>query len=255
MRIRVFRKTPGHEATYRVYEVEERQGMTVLDALFEIHDRQDDSLSFRYSCRGAVCGSCAMLINKVPRLACRTQVAGLVNERPPKIAPSPSIVQTDGWDPTNEALIEPLPNMPVIKDLISDMEEFYEKYRSVVPTLQVGLVGERESLMEPGAVHELERYTNCILCAACYGACPVNGMDPEYVGPAALAKLYRFHIDPRDNYPGNRLDLADTPHGWKACRFYTNCSKVCPKDVPPNIAIGRARQELAGRKEGTEGKT
>jgi len=255
MKVRVFRKAPDRGAAYLVYDVEEQPGMTVLDALFQIHDRQDDSLSFRYSCRGAVCGSCAMLINKVPRLACRTQVASLVKEERLKIAPSSSIGETAGWDPENEALIEPLPNMPVIKDLVVDMAGFYEKYRRILPTLQPGPAGERESLMSPEAVHELERYTNCILCAACYGACPVNGTDPEYLGPAALAKLYRFRIDPRDKYPGNRLDLADGPHGWWACRFYTNCGKVCPRDVPPNLAIGKARQELAGIKKGTEGKT
>jgi succinate dehydrogenase / fumarate reductase iron-sulfur subunit len=255
MKVRVFRKARDHEAAYSVYEVEEQSGMTVLDALFQIHDRQDDSLSFRYSCRGAVCGSCAMLINKVPRLACRTQVASLIKEEPVKISPTPSIVETAGWDRANEALIEPLPNLPVIKDLIVDMKEFFEKYRRIMPTLQPGPAGKKESLMSSEAVHELERYTNCILCAACYGACPVNGMDPEYLGPAALAKLYRFRIDPRDKYQGNRLDLADGPHGWWACRFYTNCSKVCPKDVPPNLAIGKARQELTGMKKGTEGKT
>jgi succinate dehydrogenase / fumarate reductase iron-sulfur subunit len=244
MRLRVYRKTPGHEAGYRLYEVENGPGMTVLDALFQIHDHQDDSLSFRYSCRGAVCGSCAMLINKVPRLACRTQLASLVNGEPLKLAPSGSIVPTEGWDPVTEALIEPLPNMPVLKDLIVDMETFYAKYRKVGPTLIAGTIGERESIMDADEVGKLERYTNCILCAACYGACPINATDPEYIGPAALAKLYRFAIDPRDREGERRLRTADEPHGWWACRFYTNCSRVCPKDVPPNLAIGKARREL-----------
>ncbi|HEY3418980.1 MAG TPA: succinate dehydrogenase/fumarate reductase iron-sulfur subunit [Methanomassiliicoccales archaeon] len=254
MKIRVFRKALGQNASYRVYEVEERQGMTVLDALFQIHDRQDDSLSFRYSCRGAVCGSCAMLINKVPRLACRTQMAGLVGEAPLRLAPSASIVPTEGWDPKQEALIEPLPNMAVLKDLIVDMDGFYAKYRKVGPTLLSMNTGEKESLMTAEAVKELERYTNCIMCAACYSACPVNGTDPEYIGPAALAKLYRFAMDPRDREGARRLSKADEPHGWWACRFYTNCNKVCPKDVPPNVAIGKARQDLMNRKKGTEGK-
>jgi succinate dehydrogenase / fumarate reductase, iron-sulfur subunit len=228
--------------------------MTVLDALFQVHDRQDDSLSFRYSCRGAVCGSCAMLINKVPRLACRTQMADLVGGEALRLAPSTSIVPTEGWDPTAEALIEPLPNMPVLKDLIVDMAGFYSKYRVIGPTLSAKNIGERESIMGGEAVKELERYTNCILCAACYGACPINATDPEYIGPAALAKLYRFAIDPRDRQGTDRLSTADQPHGWWACRFFTNCSKVCPKDVPPNIAIGKAMQELMKRKQGTEGK-
>ena len=255
MKLRIFRKASVQEATYRVYDVEPSQGMTVLDALFQVHDRQDDSLSFRYSCRGAVCGSCAMLINKVPRLACRTQVADLVNETPMKLAPSQSIRQTTGWDISTEVLIEPLPNMPVIKDLVVDMEGFYAKYRLVQPTLRTQDVGERESIMGQDIVHELESYTNCILCAACYGACPVNAIDPKYIGPAALAKLYRFSNDPRDTAGHNRLELADDPHGWWACKFYTNCNKVCPRDVPPNIAIGKARQELKENKKTMEGKT
>lgn len=226
--------------------------MTVLDALFQVHDRQDDSLSFRYSCRGAVCGSCAMLINKVPRLACRTQISSLIGPETMRLAPSPVIGVTAGWDPKAEVLVEPLPNLPVLKDLIVDMGEFYAKYRRILPTLRSETEGERESLMEPGAVQALERYTSCILCAACYGACPVNGSDPDYAGPAALAKLYRFRIDPRDELADRRLELADDPHGWWACRFYTNCNKVCPRNVPPNIAIGRARQELTEKRKSTE---
>jgi succinate dehydrogenase / fumarate reductase, iron-sulfur subunit len=255
MKLRIFRKVPDQEANYRVFDIEPHPGMTVLDALFQVHDRQDDSLSFRYSCRGAVCGSCAIMINKVPRLACRTQVAELIDEKPMMLIPSPSIRQTTGWDPSTEVLIEPLPNMTVIKDLVVDMEGFYAKYRQIQPTLRTNEVGERESLMGQDIVRELESYTNCILCAACYAACPVNGIDPEYIGPAALAKLYRFSIDPRDSAGRKRLEIADEPHGWWACRFYTNCNKVCPRDVPPNIAIGRARQELKGKKKSTEGKT
>lgn len=255
MKVRVFRKTPGNESIFRTYDVEVRQGMTVLDALFQIHDRHDDSLSFRYSCRGAVCGSCAMMINKVPRLACRTQIAGLINEVPMKLAPSRSIVPTVSWDPATEVLIEPLPNLPVIKDLIVNMDEFYAKYQRIGPTLVADETRQREPLMEPDKVRELERYTNCIMCAACYGACPINAIDPDYLGPAALAKLYRFRIDPRDQDESKRLDRADEPHGWWACRFFSNCKKVCPRDVPPNIAIGKARQELEERKKGTERRT
>jgi succinate dehydrogenase / fumarate reductase, iron-sulfur subunit len=252
MILRIFRRSPGQEGSYRLYEIEARQGMTVLDALFQVHDQQDDSLSFRYSCRGAVCGSCAMLINKVPRLACRTQVTGLIDAKPQDPSPSPSIVQTVDRNPSTEVLIEPLPNLPVIKDLIVDMKDFYDKYRGIKPTLRGNDLGDKESPMEQTVVKELERYTNCILCAACYAACPVNAIDPKYVGPAALAKLYRFRIDPRDN-EDDRLELADGPHGWWACKFYTNCTKVCPRDVPPNIAIGKARQEITKKKKVTEG--
>jgi len=98
--------------------------------------------------------------------------------------------------------------------------------------------------MAPAVVKELEKYTNCILCGACYGACPVVAQNPDYLGPAALAKLYRFAIDPRENQNDSRLLMANQPNGWWACKFYNDCKKVCPKDVPPNFAIGSARLRL-----------
>ena len=144
--------------------------------------------------------------------------------------------------------MEPLPNMPLIKDLVVDFEGFFSKYRMISPVFRPrGDLPRKEQMMDPSAVRELETYTNCILCASCYAACPVNAADEEYLGPAALAKLYRFAIDPREGDPASRLGRADTPHGWWACRFFTNCAKVCPKGVTPNIAIGRARGVLKGQ--------
>ena len=107
--------------------------------------------------------------------------------------------------------------------------------------------------MTPDAVRELGRYTTCILCGACYAACPVNGKNKHYPGPAALAKLFRFHIDPREKEGAARLATADRPDGWWACEFHTNCRKVCPKGVPPDKAIGQARQELNRMKKDEKG--
>ncbi|HTY47468.1 MAG TPA: succinate dehydrogenase/fumarate reductase iron-sulfur subunit [Methanomassiliicoccales archaeon] len=239
---------------YERFEVRSTPGMTVLDALFQARDEQDDSLAFRYSCRGAVCGSCAMLINGVPRLACKTQVSSLLAKEPgPKLArflKDDSAVMYDG---SKEVMVEPLPNMPVLKDLIVDMTEFFSKYQRLNPWL-IPREPEpsREYPMTLAAVRELERFTNCILCGACYGACPVNGENAGYIGPAALAKLYRFRIDPRDALGGSRLKKADAPEGWWACRFYANCYHVCPRSVPPNYAIGKARKELRSEKEAGE---
>jgi succinate dehydrogenase / fumarate reductase iron-sulfur subunit len=188
----------------------------------------------------------------VPRLACRTQLAALL-EGSLNLALHAYTLPglTEPWNPANEVIVEPLPNLPVIKDLIVDMNTFFQYYRDIDPVFHPKDPDPgQERLMTPIAVKELEQYTTCILCAACFGACPVNGKDPRYLGPAALAKLYRFHIDPREQ-PGTRLGLADRPDGWWACEFHTNCRKVCPKDVPPNIAIGRARQELARLKKGS----
>jgi succinate dehydrogenase / fumarate reductase iron-sulfur subunit len=231
---------------YDTYELTPAPGATVLSLLFEARDRFDDSLAFRYSCRGAVCGSCAMLINKVPRLACRTQVGRLLGAGPDtELKPYPASEAGERWDASEEVLVEPLPHLPVLRDLVVDMARFYRFLQAVQPVIHpAGSEPEREHRMEPAAVRRLEQYTNCILCGACYGACPVCGENPDYLGPAALAQLYRFHIDPREARDGSRLALADKPDGWWACRFYTNCRTVCPKGVPPNLAIGRARQEL-----------
>lgn len=257
MQLKVFRYSTGTaKPWYDTFTLEPEPGMTVLSGLFEVQKKFDDSLAFRNSCRGAVCGTCAMLINRVPRLACRTQIGALLEGRlDMELHSFPLPELTEPWDPATDVIVEPLPNLPVIKDLIVDMTAFFQYYRDIDPVFRPKDPDpERERLMTPEAVKELEQYTTCILCAACFGACPVNAKDPWYLGPAALAKLYRFRIDPREQAGPERLAAADRPDGWWACEFHTNCRKVCPKDVPPNIAIGHARQELMKLKQ-SGGKT
>jgi succinate dehydrogenase / fumarate reductase, iron-sulfur subunit len=247
MKLKVFRYRSGMiKPRYDTFTLEPEPGTTVLSALFEVQKRFDETLAFRNSCRGAVCGTCAMLINRVPRLACRTQIGALLEGRLNLALHAYALPELkEPWDPATEVIVEPLPNLPVIKDLIVDMNTFFQYYRDIDPVLHPKDPDPvLERLMIPAAVKELEQYTTCILCAACFGACPVNGKDPRYLGPAALAKLYRFHIDPREDQGSSRLGLADRQDGWWACEFHTNCRKVCPKDVPPNIAIGHARQEI-----------
>jgi succinate dehydrogenase / fumarate reductase iron-sulfur subunit len=257
MELKVYRFRAGMPAPkYDSFPIETVPGMTVLSALFRAQEK-DDTLAFRYSCRGAVCGTCAMLINKVPRLACRTQVSALLagKDRVP-LSPYPALEVTVPWDPAREVLVEPLPHLPVIRDLIVDMSLFFEYYRFIDPVFSpAGPEPGKERSMSPAAVAELVTYANCILCGACFGACPVNGRNPRYLGPAALAALFRFRIDPREGGGASRLRRADTPEGWWACEFHGNCRRVCPKGVPPNIAIGRARQELkaAGQPAGDGG--
>ncbi len=228
MNMKILRGGPASGTSrHQLYELDPPAGMTVLSALFWIRDRIDGTLAFRYSCRGAVCGSCAMSINGVPRLACRTQLSAFSRER--------------------EVLVEPLPNLPVLRDLVVDMGPFFEKYRALRPWLRGAIDftgGSRETPMAPESVRELELYTSCILCAACHGACPVCSAIPDFAGPAPLAKLYRFAIDPRDAEGTRRLREADTPGGWPACEFHLKCKAVCPRGVPPNIAIGRSREIL-----------
>lgn len=251
MKIKVYRYNEKLDSPhYDTFEFKPQQGMTILGALFQIQKQFDDSLAFHYSCRGAVCGTCAMLINKVPRLACRTQIAPLLKgELKTNLVPYPAIEEvTVPWNPKEEILIEPLPNLQVVKDLIVDMNTFFKYYKFVEPVFKPAPPSpKKERPMEPNALPELELYTNCILCAACFGACPVDGKNSEYLGPAALAKLYRFHIDPREAKDIKRLERANIPNGWWACEFYGNCTRVCPKGVPPTIGIAKARKELENK--------
>ena len=254
MKLKVFRYDKNtKKARHDLFEIKERPGTSVLSALFYVQENLDDSLSFRHSCRGAVCGTCAMLINKVPRLACKTQVSKLLlGKEEIDLKPYPSIEVTEPWNKKEEILIEPLPHLPMIKDLIVDMEKFFDNYRKIKPIFESAQKTQKnERLMKPDDVHKLEKYTNCVLCAACFSSCPVNGREKEYLGPAALAKLYRFYIDPREEKKSHDLRLlsANDKSGWFGCEFYTNCMKVCPKGVTPNIAIGRARQELSKMEE------
>ncbi len=249
MKIKVFRFSGEDEPHYDIFEFDPPAGMTVLSALFYIQERFDDSLSFRHSCRGAVCGTCSMLINKVPRLACRTQLQQLIDGTIHIPLKSYSNIQGgESWDPATEILVEPLPTFPVLKDLIVNLDRFFEAYRSIIPVLrpegEALKPGEKERLMDHAKVVELESYTNCLLCATCYGACPVSGKVPEFIGPAALAKLYRFAIDPREKDPESRYELGNTKEGWWGCEFHTNCMRVCPRGVPPNLGIGAAQQPL-----------
>ncbi len=243
---KVFRCNKNNEAPhYDSFEVSVKPGMTVLSALFHIRNNFDDSLAFRYSCRGAVCGTCAMLINNVPRLACRTQIQSLLDKEDKIILKNFPIKPQTSWDADREVLVEPLPFFPIIKDLVVNMENFFKFYRAVQPRLTPGKkIPARENLMDSLSVKGLEKYTNCVLCASCVSACPITAQDSTYVGPAALAQLYRFYIDPRDAAKERRLPLMDNKSGWWGCAFHANCAQVCPKRVPPNLAIGSARRQL-----------
>jgi len=254
MKIKVLRSAENTPTRYDTFEFEPSPGMTILGALFHIQQNFDDSIAFHYSCRGAVCGTCGMLINKVPRLACRTQVESLLKgDLKIPLSPYKAIEETLEYDPKKEVLIEPLPHLPVIKDLIVDMDKFFNYYKFVEPVFKPSDQNpEKERLMDHEAVKELELYTNCILCAACFGSCPVDGTKPDYLGPAALAKLYRFFIDPREEDKESRLERADIPNGWWACEFHGNCRRVCPKEVPPLIAIAKAREKLDQIKDGND---
>ena len=223
---RIRRHDPASEdqGPYQEYHLDVPRGQTVLEALIRIQAEQDGSLAFRYSCRGAVCGSCAMVMNGRIDLACRAQIHEMK---------------------TDTVTIEPLPNLRVLKDLIVDMDTFLEKNVAVQPWLQpAGPAPERERLVDPVQWAEAEPYTNCILCASCYGACPVAERDQHYLGPAALAKQYRFLADIRDASADVRTNLVDSKQGVWGCDMVWNCVEICPKGVPPTQGISKTRARI-----------
>jgi succinate dehydrogenase / fumarate reductase iron-sulfur subunit len=230
---KISRFDPAREdkGAYQTYSLDVPEGMTVLEALLRLQAEQDGTLAFRYACRGAVCGSCAMVINGHVDLACRVQVRGLGAET---------------------ITLEPLPNLPVLKDLVVDMEPFFEKNLAVQPWLQpAGPDPEKERLVDPKQWAEAEPYTNCILCASCYGVCPAAERDPAYLGPAALAKHYRFLADVRDAADEARLALVDGEQGVEGCDMVWSCVEICPKGVPPTQGIGKSRARIRRAKRKT----
>ena len=204
--------------------MEFRKGMNLLEALLRLQDEQDGTLSFRYSCRGAVCGSCAMKVNGNVVLACRTHVEDFLGK---------------------PALIEPLPYFPVLRDLIVDMSAFFAHYREIEPFLHGRPVpSHQEYFMDEEKRKEIDPYINCILCGICFGVCPAFERDPQYTGPAVLAKAYRFLLDPRDKRSQEILEWVDDHAGVWGCNTVFRCVKVCPKEVPPTHAILKMRGKI-----------
>jgi succinate dehydrogenase / fumarate reductase iron-sulfur subunit len=213
--------------------------MSILDSLFYIQDYHDSSLAFRYACRGAICGSCGMTIDKVPLLACRTQVSTVKTAKKPINLPEFRFGDHSDWDPENEILIEPLPNMKVLKDLVVDMEPFWMFYRDIEPYFTRELNDNApESTQSPTQMKKIERLVYCILCGLCW-ACPVNNKNQNYLGPAQLAKADRFIRDSRisDERQKSILSRVLKDDAVPACEKYFVCNRVCPKGVLPGRAI------------------
>jgi succinate dehydrogenase / fumarate reductase iron-sulfur subunit len=205
-----------------LYETEEKKSL--LEALMDIRNDQDSSLCFRYSCREAVCGSCGMVINGQFDLACRTMI--------------------DTLD-TSLIVIEPLPNLEIQKDLLVDMEPFWEALFAVEPYLFPGeKMPEKENRVEDRQMEKIDQFVNCIMCGCCYSACPVVSRDERYLGPAALAKLYRFVKDPRDKRGYKRWSRVSTETGAWGCDTVFKCNEVCPRKVRPADGIEGLRRSL-----------
>jgi fumarate reductase iron-sulfur subunit len=193
----------------------------VLDGLNYVKDRIDGTLSFRWSCRMGICGSCGMMVNGEPKLTCATFLADY--------APGP-------------LRVEPLRNFPVIRDLVVDLGDFMRKLVRVKPWLVRAVekpVSEGEYLQTPAELDEYKQFSMCINCMLCYSACPIYGLDPKFIGPAAIALAQRYNLDGRDQGAAARMEVLSEHEGIWGCTFVGECTRVCPKNVDPAGAIQR----------------
>jgi succinate dehydrogenase / fumarate reductase iron-sulfur subunit len=228
LKIRRYDPESGEPAYWDERSVELDPDRSVLDGILQVKDREDGSLAIRCSCRAAICGSCGVRINGKSALACNTRISDAADRAP------------DG-----AVVVEPMGNMPVVKDLVVDMDAVHwKKVQRVVPwLLPEGAPPEREYVVPPESMIDVTQAMACIHCGVCVSACLSLEVDPDFVGPAALAKAYRFVGDPRDGQTEERLrDLAEDPHGIYDCTHCFACVEVCPKDVAPMDQIMRLRR-------------
>jgi succinate dehydrogenase / fumarate reductase iron-sulfur subunit len=236
LKVRRFQPESGEGPYWEQFDVDLDPTLSVLDGLLQAKDRDDGSLAVRCSCRAAICGSCGMKINGESGLACKTML-GEASEFANR--------SNGGGEPI---VVEPMGNMPVIKDLVTDMEStHWTKIRRVTPwLLPEGDPPEREYVVPPESMIDVTQSMACIQCGACVSACLSMEADPDFIGPAALAKAYRFVGDPRDSEKRERLnDLAQDPHGIYDCTHCFACIDACPKGVAPMDQIMRLRRAAA----------
>jgi succinate dehydrogenase / fumarate reductase iron-sulfur subunit len=229
MKLSIYRYDPDKDEKPRMqdYEVKLDHGdRMLLDALVKAK-AEDDSLSFRRSCREGICGSDAMSINGKNGLACITKIADL----------------------PEHVTLRPLPGLPVIRDLIVDMTQFFKQYHSIKPyVVNHDAPPERERLQSPQEREELDGLYECILCACCSTSCPSFWWNPDkFVGPAGLLQAYRFIADSRDQATADRLDDLEDPYRLFRCRSIMNCVDVCPKNLNPTQAIGKIKEIMVKR--------
>ena len=223
--LEVFRYRPEQEdePTFQTYEVPYREDWVVLDALNYIKDQIDGTLTYRWSCRMGVCGSCGMMVNGEPKLTC---AAFLRDYHPATIR------------------VEPLSHFPVIRDLVINMEGFLDKLTEVKAWLvpkEEKPVSEGEHLQTPAELAKYKDFSMCINCMLCYSACPVFGHHEEFLGPAVIALAQRYNLDSRDGGADERAEAIFSHEGIWECTFVGDCSRVCPKNVDPAGAIQQAK--------------
>ena len=227
LRIARYRPEKESDATFEEFELPCPSDWVVLDGLNHIKDRLDGTLSYRWSCRMGICGSCGMVVNGEPKLACATFLADY--------APGP-------------VTVEPLRNFPVIRDLVVEIGDFMEKLTRVKPWIvrQVERpLADGEYRQTPDELDEYKQFSMCINCMLCYSACPIYGLDPHFIGPAAIALAQRYNLDSRDEGAAERMQVLSEHDGIWGCTFVGECTKVCPKHVDPAGAIQRYKLQSA----------
>jgi succinate dehydrogenase iron-sulfur subunit len=222
-----YRPEQDAEPAFQTYEVPFRDDWVVLDALNHVKDRIDGSLSYRWSCRMGVCGSCGMMVNGRPKLTCAAFLADYL--------PGP-------------IRVEPLNYFPILRDLIVDVTDFLRKLTKVKPWIirdHHWPVEEGEYRQTPEQLDMYRQFSQCINCMLCYAACPIVGLEPHFVGPAAIALAQRYNLDSRDEGAEERRAVLSSPEGIWACTFVGECSAACPKGVDPAGAIQRYKLTAA----------
>lgn len=221
-RVQRFHPESDYQPREVQYEVELQEDASVLEGLHFIRQHHDPSLAYRYACRSAVCGSCAVRVNGEIRLACRTKM----------------------WElKTQIVTVKPLPTLSVIKDLVVDLKPFWDAYKKIQPWL-ISAEGKRqkEILITEKTSKIIEKFITCILCAGCYAGCLVTRRERCYLGPQAMQEAYRFLCDPRDEASEQRLKMLDSDSGLWGCDALFRCVDVCPWDLKPAESIFSMRR-------------
>jgi fumarate reductase iron-sulfur subunit len=229
--LEVARYSPEQHAQpcFQTYEVPAHEDWVVLDALNYIKDRLDGSLTYRWSCRMGICGSCGMMVNGEPKLTCATFLSSYAGNG-------------------NNIRVEPLRYFAVVRDLVTELGDFLGKLKQVKPWLirhEEQPVSQGEFLQTPEQLDRYKQFSMCINCTLCYAACPVVGLDPGFVGPAAIALAQRYNMDSRDQGAEERMAVLAHPEGIWGCTFVGECTRVCPKHVDPAGAIQQYKLRAA----------
>ncbi|WP_085987007.1 succinate dehydrogenase/fumarate reductase iron-sulfur subunit [Fortiea contorta] len=249
---KIVRQQQNSSPSVQTYLLQAEPSNTILDCLNRIKWEQDGTLAFRKNCRNTICGSCAMRINGRSALACKENIGSEISRSQHILSPEQELNQIP------EIIVAPLGNMPVIKDLIVDMNSFWNNLEAVTPYVSTAArqVPEREFLQTPEERSRLDQTGNCIMCGACYSECNAREVNPEFVGPHALAKAYRLVADSRDQQTENRLEnYHEGTQGVWGCTRCLYCDSVCPMEVAPLAQITKIKQEILARKQASDSRT